>query len=196
MKSFGAEVKKLRESKGLPLRVVSAFLDMDQAILSKIERGQRKASREHVLKLASYFNVDVNELLVLWLSDRLLYELKDEELAVDALQLAESRVQYIKTTKEAGKKLISSIQSFFNKDGRVSNAWIFGSVARGEDSSESDLDILVELQSGKKYSMFDLIDMAHLLENKIKRKVDLFEKGTLKDFAQKTADKDLIKIYG
>lgn len=196
MKTFGSEIKKLRESKAVPLRVVSAFLDMDQAILSKIERGQRKATREHVLKLAAYFNTDANELLVLWLSDRLLNELKNEELAEEALQVAESRIQYIKKTKEAGKKLINSIQSFFNKDGRVSNAWIFGSVARGEDSSGSDIDILIELQPGSNYSMFDLLDITHLLENKIHRKVDLFEKGTLKDFAQKTAEKDFIKIYG
>ena len=44
--------------------------------------------------------------------------------------------------------------------------------------------------------MFDLLDIAHILENKTNRKVDLVEKGYLKDFAMKTASNDLIKIYG
>ena len=44
--------------------------------------------------------------------------------------------------------------------------------------------------------MFDILDIAYLLENKINRKVDLVEKGYLKDFALQTATRDLIKIYG
>lgn len=52
MKSLGENLRQLRTDKGLPLRTVAAFLDMDQAILSKIERGQRRANREQVLKLA------------------------------------------------------------------------------------------------------------------------------------------------
>jgi transcriptional regulator with XRE-family HTH domain len=39
MGAFGDKIKKLRDEKQLPLRSVSAFLDIDQAILSKIERG-------------------------------------------------------------------------------------------------------------------------------------------------------------
>jgi len=44
--------------------------------------------------------------------------------------------------------------------------------------------------------MFDLLDIAHIIEQKIKRKVDLVEKECLKDFAMKTATNELIKIYG
>ena len=52
MDSFGDTIRKLRENKELPLRTVAAYLDIDQAILSKIERGQRKPTREQVVKLA------------------------------------------------------------------------------------------------------------------------------------------------
>ena len=45
MESLGDIIRKLRESKELPLRTVAAFLDIDQAILSKIERGHRKPTR-------------------------------------------------------------------------------------------------------------------------------------------------------
>jgi len=55
MRSLGDTLRELREAKQLPLRTVAAYLDIDQAILSRIERGQRKASREQVVKLSKYF---------------------------------------------------------------------------------------------------------------------------------------------
>ena len=102
MDSLGDTIRKLREDKELPLRTVAAFLDIDQAILSKIERGQRKPSREQVVKLAGYFKVKENDLLIAWLSDKLVYEVEDEDMALKALQVAEERVKYI--TKNKGKK--------------------------------------------------------------------------------------------
>ncbi len=96
MDSLGDTIRKLRENKELPLRTVSAYLDIDQAILSKIERGQRKATREQVVKLAEYFKVKENELLVAWLSDKLVYEVKDEDLALQAMQVAEEKIKYQK----------------------------------------------------------------------------------------------------
>ena len=96
MDSLGDTIRKLRENKELPLRTVSAYLDIDKAILSKIERGQRKATREQVVKLAEYFKVKENELLVAWLSDKLVYEVKDEDLALQAMQVAEEKIKYQK----------------------------------------------------------------------------------------------------
>jgi transcriptional regulator with XRE-family HTH domain len=100
MESFGDKIRKLRGDNELPLRTVAAFLDIDQAILSKMERGQRKPSREQVLKIAEYFKVKENELLVAWLSDKLVYEVESEELALKALQLAEEKVKYITKNKK------------------------------------------------------------------------------------------------
>ena len=100
MNSLGDTIRKLREDKELPLRTVAAFLNIDQAILSKVERGQRKPTREQVVKLAEYFKVKENDLLVAWLSDKLVYELEDEEVALKALQVAEEKVRYITKTKK------------------------------------------------------------------------------------------------
>ncbi len=94
MEKLGETIRKMREEKELPLRIVSAFLDIDQAILSKIERGQRNATREQVVKLASYFKIKESDLLVTWLSDKLVYELADEQEALKALQVAEEKVIY------------------------------------------------------------------------------------------------------
>ena len=99
MKNIGNILRELRENKELPLRVVAAFLDIDPAIMSRIERGQRKASREQIVKLAEYFNVDENELLISWLSDRVVYELADEQNAIEALKVAEDKIKYNITKK-------------------------------------------------------------------------------------------------
>jgi len=94
MLSIGEQIRKLRKDKGLPLRKVAAALDVDQSILSKIERGERKASKEQIIQIAKIFNADEKELLVNYLSDKVFYELIDEDLATDALKVAEKKIKY------------------------------------------------------------------------------------------------------
>jgi transcriptional regulator with XRE-family HTH domain len=99
MKNLGETLRELRENRQLPLRTIAAYLDIDPAIMSRIERGQRKASREQVVKLAEYFNVDESGLLVAWLSDKLVYEIANEQLGIEALKVAEEKVKYNRTQK-------------------------------------------------------------------------------------------------
>lgn len=96
MKNLGEMIRELREAQDVPLRIVSAFLDVDPAILSKIERGQRKPTKEQVIKLADYFKVSKDDLIVAWLSDKIVYEVEDEEQAIKALHVAEQKIKYSK----------------------------------------------------------------------------------------------------
>jgi len=88
MSSFGKRVKQLREQKNLLQRHVAGQLDIDTPMLSKIERGERKAKREQVLLMAKIYEADKDELLTLWLSDRINETINNEPLAGDALKLA------------------------------------------------------------------------------------------------------------
>lgn len=101
MESIGELLRRLRKEKGEPLRKVAAYLDVDQAVLSKIETGQRKATKEQVEKLAKYFGADKKEMLVSYLSDRIVYEIEGESLANEALKVAEEKINYQK--KNGGK---------------------------------------------------------------------------------------------
>ena len=178
------------------MRTVAAFLDIDQALLSEMERGKRSATRAQVLKLASYFEIAENDLLVAWLSDKFVYEVTDEDMAIQALRLAEEIVSYNMNAKTNKISFINLIKTVLKNDGRVAAAWLFGFFARGEEKINSDVDIMIELKNNKKKSLFDLLDISFLLEATIKKKVDLVKKGYLKDFALETASSDLIKIYG
>lgn len=99
MDTLGNLLREQREDKALPLRTVAAFLDIDQAVLSKIERGQRKANREQVIKLAKYFKIEEEKLLVAWLSDKIVYEISNEKFAKEALKVAEQKVKYLNHKK-------------------------------------------------------------------------------------------------
>lgn len=96
METLGQLIKTKRESKGLLLRQVAAYLDIDQAILSKIEKGNRKPTRENIKKLAEILEVDKEQLMVQFLSEKIAYEIADEDCASQALKVAEKKVRYIK----------------------------------------------------------------------------------------------------
>ena len=79
------------------LRHVSAQLDIDTAILSKIERGERKATRKQLTKLADILELDKEALLIQYLSEKILYEIQDEDLGIQALKVAEKTIKYRET---------------------------------------------------------------------------------------------------
>ena len=91
---FGERVKELREQQNILQRQLAAALEMDTAMLSKIERGERKARKEHVVALAAVLNSDVNDLMIRWLADQVYDILKDENNAAAALKIAESEIKY------------------------------------------------------------------------------------------------------
>ena len=98
--SIGDKLRQLREYQLLSLRKVAVLIDVDVAILSKMERGERKLTKEIVRKLAKIYNYNENELLVNFLSDKIVNELNDEELSIDALKEAEEKIMYLKTKRK------------------------------------------------------------------------------------------------
>jgi transcriptional regulator with XRE-family HTH domain len=99
LKTIGELIREAREKKGLLLRQVASYLEIDQALLSKIERGERKATRENIIKLASFLGLNEKELLVQFLSEKIAYDFQDEDVAKEALKVAEKKVEYLKRHK-------------------------------------------------------------------------------------------------
>ena len=76
---FGKKIKELREERGLVQRQLSAALEIDTPLYSKIERGERKAKRSQIPIMAQMFEVDEKELLTIWLADKVLDTVEGEE---------------------------------------------------------------------------------------------------------------------
>jgi transcriptional regulator with XRE-family HTH domain len=97
---FGNRIRNLREKQNLLLRQVASLLEMDTAQLSKIERGERQAKKEAVLKIATILKVEEKELKTLWLADQIYDVVKDEENALQAMIVAEEKVEYLKANNK------------------------------------------------------------------------------------------------
>ena len=76
----------------------------------------------------------------------------------------------------------------------VVKAWLFGSYARGEETPESDVDILVVLDSSKPVGL-EFFGMYEDLKELLGRPVDLVVDRTLASFARESVDRDKILIY-
>lgn len=99
MKNIGDTLRALRESKELLLREVGAELSLDPTLLSKIERNDRMPTKEQVKALSEFYEDKKNEVVIAWLSDKLVYELQDEALGLVAMKVAEKKIEYLKTQK-------------------------------------------------------------------------------------------------
>src|SRR5688500_2045622 len=104
IKTFGETIRELRVAKNLLLREVAAALQIDPSLLSRIETGEKSATREQVIQLAKILKAEENDLLISYLSDRIVYELIDEELALEAMLSAEQKIAYLKKEKKRVRK--------------------------------------------------------------------------------------------
>jgi len=101
-----------------------------------------------------------------------------------------------KINQTMNNQLINVIRAYFATQ-PVLKAWLFGSYARGEQTPDSDVDILVvfDQENGRKVSLLRHIGIALGLQDLLGKKVDLITEGTLLPFAKETADKDKVLIY-
>jgi len=96
METFGEIIRNAREKRGLFQRQVSESIDIDLAIICKFEKGERRPTKVQVEKIANFFGLDKEELVVAWLSDKIASYVIDEENGEEALKMAEEKVKYYK----------------------------------------------------------------------------------------------------
>lgn len=85
---LGKRIRELRNKNGVLQRQLASLLEIDTPMLSKIERGDRRAKRAQIVRLVNYFQIDEKELLTLWVADKILEAVADEnEFKKDALKI-------------------------------------------------------------------------------------------------------------
>lgn len=92
-------LKNARIAKKMMVREVAASLNIDQALISKFESGKRIPTSDQIVLLAKALSIDVNELMTLWLKEKIFAEVKDYTMASNALSMVQEQLQSYHPTK-------------------------------------------------------------------------------------------------
>ena len=91
--------------------------------------------------------------------------------------------------------MIKTTVADYFKTQPVLKAWLFGSYSRGEQTNESDVDILVQYDRSQRIGLLKIAGMHIDLENLLGHTVDIVEDGTLRPWAVESVNKDKCLIY-
>jgi predicted nucleotidyltransferase len=72
---------------------------------------------------------------------------------------------------------------------------IFGSLARGEDRVDSDVDIAVDIEPGRSFSLIRMEETRLLLEDVLGRPVDLGEIETFRSPVRAAFDGERVPVF-
>ena len=90
---LGNKIKEVRAEQDVRQRELADMLNIDVPMYSKIERGERRAKREQVVRLAEFLNQEKTEFLSLWLADKILDAVESEDaINLGAIKLARDRI--------------------------------------------------------------------------------------------------------
>ena len=92
MNAIGQMIRSKRIANGQLLRHIAAYLDIDQSILSKIEHGERKPTKENIIKLAEILKINTDELMIQYISDKIMSEFEHEPCLPKAIKYLEKEV--------------------------------------------------------------------------------------------------------
>ena len=96
MQTLGDILKSSREEKNLILRKVAAEVDIDQSLISKFEKNERRPTMEQLKRLAKFYNLSEKKLVINWYSEKIAEELKDTVSTSEILRIAEEKLNNYK----------------------------------------------------------------------------------------------------
>jgi predicted nucleotidyltransferase len=195
--TFGELIRRLRAERDLSLRGVASQIDFDQSSLSKVERNEMLAPPRLIKPLSKVLNIGYKELQVRYLSEKLFYELKHQDYALEAIEIARKRLEREgrgTTFELQRKKLLKKLREYLRKK-PIEKAWLFGSFARETESKDSDIDLLVRFEQPNDIDLFDYVGLRQELEELTGRQVDLVEEGYLIPEAEENIKNEKTLIY-
>ena len=193
MKSVAETLRQSRKTEKLTLQQVSGAVKIDVGILSKIERGIRPISMEQLELLCKLYKLSFLEEKKNLTAEQIVAFVAYEQNANEILQIAEQKLAYATKAITPLSKIVRELKAVFKKFPQIQQAWVFGSYARGEMTSKSDVDVVITV--GKGFTYFQLADVQYQAENKLGIKVDIGFKKSLDKSVSKNAEKDMKLIY-
>jgi len=77
----------------------------------------------------------------------------------------------------------------------VSALYVFGSVARGDAQAQSDVDVLIDIEPGKRFHIIDLANVYNRLTKALGTEVDIVTSRSIRNAFQRRALKDAVRVY-
>lgn len=93
MMELGELFRSARERKGLLMRELAAKIEVDIAQISRFEKGDRRPTKEQIVKLIDVLQLEKEEVLTLWLSNKIMNDIEGEEVALQALKMVQKRIK-------------------------------------------------------------------------------------------------------
>ncbi|MFN5416506.1 MAG: Fic family protein [Flavobacteriia bacterium] len=106
-------IKNARVQKGLKVKELAALLKIDQALISKFESGNRFPTKQQIIDLAFHLEIPLDELMKLWLRDKVFAEIREYAIAEDVIHaLQEEMARYNVSFK---REITPEIQSILDE---------------------------------------------------------------------------------
>jgi len=77
----------------------------------------------------------------------------------------------------------------------ATSLYLFGSAARDEATVESDLDLFVDYDPQRKFSLVDLVGIKHFLEDSLGVAVDVTTRDSLHPMLRKDIEKSAMRMF-
>jgi len=79
--------------------------------------------------------------------------------------------------------------------GGIEHLCLFGSLARGEGSAASDVDLMADFDGSRKLTLFDKAGLEVELAELLNAHVDLSDRAMLKDTVRERAEQEAILVF-
>ena len=77
----------------------------------------------------------------------------------------------------------------------ATSLFLFGSMARNENNSNSDLDLFVDYDPNGKFNALDLVDIKFLLEDRLGLEVDVTTRDSLHPMLRDDIEKSAVRVF-
>ena len=164
MHTIGTILKDLRENNGLQLQQVHKKTKINLTLLSRIENGKRMPTKEQVMKLVKQYKCDKKDVMIHWISDKVVYDFQEEEYGIEALKLAEEKILYRQTNNtlfpsiQIAKPINLESRRYIGSKAKLTN-WILDTIKHETNNSKSFLDIFAGTASVAKaaFNFYDTV---------------------------------------
>ncbi|HLP47599.1 MAG TPA: nucleotidyltransferase domain-containing protein [Candidatus Deferrimicrobium sp.] len=97
-------------------------------------------------------------------------------------------------TKEAILNFLKDKKKEFKKTFNIEQIGLFGSYSRGDQTTDSDIDIVYVLNDGNKFGYFEYLELDEMLSKQFKKKVELVNYKYMNPIIKRKAEKDIIYV--